>query len=264
MFKPKVKIILVFLVFAVIVAGGAVYFLGNHYVAPILMYHSVNPVENPYIKRLIVHPDSFEMQMAFFKRHNYNVVPLTALVEMIARKQAIPARTVAITFDDGYKDNYRYAFPVLKKYNLPATIFVIIDEIGRSDRLSWQEIKEMLASGLISIGSHALGPEPLVKIQPESELRKQIFVSKEILEQRLATEVKLFSYPEGMFNDRIRKLVIDAGYVGAVATSPGKQFSPDDVFALKRLRISSTSDNLAVFWFESSGYYTFFKERRKK
>lgn len=74
--------------------------------------------------------------------------------------------------------------------------------------------------------------------------------------------VNAFSYPEGRFNDRIRKLVINAGYKLAVATNPGKKFPSDDIFALKRLRISSTSNNLFVFWIETSGFYTFVKEHR--
>jgi len=72
----------------------------------------------------------------------------------------------------------------------------------------------------------------------------------------------MFSYPEGRFDDKIRQLVIDAGYRLAVATHPGKYYPNDDIFALKRLRISENAKGLFVFWAETSGFYTFIKEHR--
>jgi peptidoglycan/xylan/chitin deacetylase (PgdA/CDA1 family) len=100
------------------------------------------------------------------------------------------------------------------------------------------------------------------RIKSEGERRRQIADSKRILEQKLKRPVTMFSYPAGLFNSRVRSLVIDAGYKLAVATSPGRDYPSDDIYALKRLRISHTSDNLFVFWFETSGIYTFFKESK--
>jgi len=238
--------------------------LQKKYIVPILMYHSVNPHSNPRMARLIISPQCFQRQMRFLKDNRYNVVTLKTLAELIKNKKKIPPRTLAITIDDGYKDNYTYAFPILKKYDLPATIFVILNEIGRpqNDRLSWDEIKTMRDSGIITFGSHALGPEPLVNIKSEGDLKKEVFDSKRILEEALKREVEAFSYPEGRFNARIRDLVIAAGYRLAVATSPGKKFPNDDIFALKRLRISNNSENLFVFWFKTTGFYAFIKEKR--
>lgn len=259
---PKFKrIIIVF--GAIFVAGFLLtHFMRQIYVAPILMYHSINPAQNPYIRKLIVSPESFQRQMRFLKDNHYNVISLEALADLIKQKKKIPPRTLAITFDDGFKDNYIYAFPVLKKYNLPAAVFLIVNEIERPYRLNWDEIREMQDSGLITFGSHCLGPEPLVNIKAGENLKKEIFDSKKILEERLAKEVNAFSYPEGRFNNQIRQLVIGAGYKLAVATSPGKKFSHNDIFALKRVRISPSADNLVVFWVKSSGFYTFIQERR--
>jgi len=237
----------------------------SNYAVPILMYHSVNTVA-PEENRLVVSRDSFERQMRFLKTRRYNVVPLGEIGQLIRHKKKIPPKTIAITFDDGYKDNYTYAFPILKKYNLPATIFVIINEVGRpqNDRLSWDEIKQMQSCGIITIGSHCLGPEPLVNIKSDASLKKEIFDSKKILEDRLKTKVDIFCYPGGQFNDKIKQMVVDAGYKMAVVTNPGRRFPNDDILALKRLRISSTSDSLFVFWVESSGYYNMMRERRHK
>ncbi|MCX5709893.1 MAG: polysaccharide deacetylase family protein, partial [Candidatus Omnitrophica bacterium] len=168
-------------------------------------------------------------------------------------------------FDDGNKDNYTRAFPILKKYRIPATMFVIVDEISRpqGDRLSWEEIRIMLDSVMVDIGSHTMGPQPLVFIKSEDELRRQIFESKKILEERLGNKIGLFSYPEGFFNAKIRQLVIDAGYLGAVATNPGRKYPSNDAFLLKRIRISENSSNMFIFAVESSGFYTIAKEYKK-
>lgn len=236
-------------------------FVKQKYVPPILMYHSVNPNALPE-NRLAVSVRAFQRQMDFLKRNHYNVLPLEDLANLIKENKGIPNHTCAITLDDGYRDNYIYAFPILKRYELPATMFIIVNEVGRQDRLSWDQIKTMQDSGIITFGSHSLGPEPLKNIESEQELRAQIFDSKKILEEKLGHKINLFSYPEGGFNPKIRQLVRDAGYKASVATSPGKKFANNDIFALKRLRISSTSDNLFVFWIETSGFYTFIKERR--
>jgi peptidoglycan/xylan/chitin deacetylase (PgdA/CDA1 family) len=250
-------------------AGVGVWLLGSVvlariYVFPILMYHMVYP-DAPYEHRLAVSEKTFERQMRFLKTHKYNVVPLSQVPALLAPGAKVPARSLAITFDDGYKDNYTWAFPILKKYGIPVTVFLIYDEVGRkdNDRLYWEQIKEMHSSGLVTFGSHTLGPVPLVKLPPE-EARRQIFESKRKFEEKLGVPVEMFSYPEGMFTPEIVQMVKDAGYTLAVATKPGRRYARDDLFLLKRVRIAENAGNLLVFWFESSGYYSFFKEWRRK
>ena len=120
----------------------------------------------------------------------------------------------------------------------------------------------MRASGLITFGSHCLGPQPLLDIKSESQIKKEIFDSKKILENNLGSEVAMFSYPGGRFNARIRQLVKEAGYKLAVATSSGRKYPSDDVLALKRIRIAESAANLFIFRIQASGFYTFIKERR--
>lgn len=265
--KPKALKIIIKVILGAIAISVFLFIvtLKANYVAPILMYHSINP-QAIAGRMLTVSPETFERQMRFLKTRRYKVLPLGELAGLIKDKKKIPAGTLAITLDDGYKDNYIYAFPVLKKYNLPAAVFIIVNEVARpqNDRLSWEEIKEMQSSGLITFGSHTLGPEPLINIKSEDELKRQIRESKKILEEKLGRPVNLFSYPEGRFNEKIKKLVIDAGYKAAAATNPGKKFANDDAFALKRLRISENAANPFVFWVETSGFYNFLREHRRK
>jgi len=233
---------------------------------PVLMYHSVNPKAHPAMRSLIVSPESFERQMRFLKSRRYNVVTLEEVSRLMRDKKRAPAKTVAITFDDGFKDNYIYAYPVLKKLSFPATIFVIYNEVGRpeGDRLSWDQIREMQASGLVSIGSHTLGPVPLVDIRSEAELRRQVIDSKKMFEEKLKAPVDGFCYVGGLFTHQIKELVKEAGYKYAVATALGKDYSNYDPYAIKRVRISSSSDNLFDFRARVSGYYNSFRRHKRK
>ncbi|MDD5128775.1 MAG: polysaccharide deacetylase family protein [Candidatus Omnitrophica bacterium] len=258
-FKIRRIAVVIFIIIIAVFIGR----LRSFYQVPVLMYHSVNPKSDPVLYRLIVKPESFARQMQFLKTHHYNVIRLEELADLIREKKKIPRKTVAITFDDGFKDNYTYAYPVLKKLGLPATIFVIYDEVGRpqGDRLDWDEIVEMHDSGLITIGSHTLGSVPLLDIKSESELRRQIIDSKKMFEEKLKIPVNTFCYVGGMFNSQIKDLVKEAGYKCAVATGLGKRYSNHDVYAIKRIRISSPSDNLMDFWVRICGYYNSFRER---
>jgi len=228
---------------------------------PVLMYHSVLPSalkEN----RLVVSVNTFYRQMEFLKKHNYNVIPLEKIPDFILNKKKIPPKTIAISFDDGYKDNYLYAFPILKKYNLFATIFLVVNDIDKPDRLNWQEIFEMKNSGLISFGSHTIS-HPYLTSLDEDKLKSEIFDSKRILEEKLFSPVKTFAYPAGFFNQKAKELVQNAGYILAVAASKTRKANPSDIFAYKRIRISEKNDdNLFVFWFKTTKLYSFIKRKR--
>jgi peptidoglycan/xylan/chitin deacetylase (PgdA/CDA1 family) len=104
----------------------------------------------------------------------------------------------------------------------------------------------------------------LENIEDGEILKKEVKDSKRILEENLKKEVNAFSYPCGRLNSRVRQEVVIAGYKAAVVTNPGKNCPDDDVFALKRLRISENASNMFVFWIETSGYYNFIREHRHK
>lgn len=230
---------------------------------PVLMYHHID--QNWQESKLSVSPESFRRQMKFLKDHGYNVIRLTEFIDAIKSGQRLPTRTVAITFDDGYRDNYLYAWPVLKELNLPATIFVVVNLIDTKGYMSWEEVRELARSDIVDIGSHSLNHSWLPSLDQES-LIKEIVDSKKKLEEKIGQPVKVFSYPAGAYDERVKQMVKKAGYIGACATNPEVNFKRQhqkyDPYAIARCRISRTSDNLLVFFIESSGYYTWIKSIR--
>lgn len=243
-----------------IIGAGVVLYVKSQYVVPIIMYHKID--ENSGVSRLSVSPESFKAQMNFLKDWHYNVVKLEDLAEMV-KENRFPSKTIAITFDDGYENNYLEAYPVLKELNLHATIFVIPAMVGSEGYVTWGQILEMSESGVIAIGSHTM-THPWLPDQPDQKLDSEIAGSKRSIESHLNKKADAFSYPAGGFNQNVRDKVIKAGYKIAVTTNPGKKYPKHDLFAMKRLRISSSSDNLFVFWFEITGFYTWIKEHRDK
>ena len=127
----------------IVVIVGASIFLKSIYVVPVLMYHNID--EHYAESKLSVSPESFHRQMKFLRQHRYKVVSLEELARLIVSDKHIPYGTVAVTFDDGYMNNYTNAFEVLKKYNIPATIFVPTDKVGSSGYMGW--VKECNGTG---------------------------------------------------------------------------------------------------------------------
>jgi peptidoglycan/xylan/chitin deacetylase (PgdA/CDA1 family) len=256
--KITKKNVVVSIVLAAVLA--VVFYAKAQYVVPIIMYHKIDA--NSAASRLSVSPESFRAQMRFLKNHKYNVVKLEDLAKMVKENKLL-SKAIAITFDDGYEDNYLNAYPVLKETGLTATIFVIPAMVGSDGYLTWDQIIEMSESGIITIGSHSLSHQWLTGMAVQ-QLDREIIDSKRSIESHIGKEVNTFSYPVGGFDKDVREKVIKAGYKIAVATNPGKKYPKHDLFAMKRLRISSTSDNLFVFWFEITGFYTWIKEHRDK
>jgi len=258
----KFLISVIIIVIAVVIIAGKL-FLGAAYVPVILMYHSVGEergTPDGYGDKLRVSPRAFAKQMKFLHDHDYKVIPLAEFIRRIKSHRPIPHKTIAITFDDGLRNNFFYAYPALKRYKFPATIFVITDLIGAGKFLTWDDIRTMQKDGVVAAShtaSHAWLPD-----LSEAAMRKELAGSKKLLERMTGRKVETLSYPLGAFNREVEKVAKETGYIGAVTTNPGRGYSNDDPYALKRTRISMSANNLFVFWIKTSGYHTFVQERR--
>lgn len=255
------KIFLVSGLLIVLIIAAFYFLVRPKYVVPILTYHHID--EKGKTSSLSVSPENFDRQMEFLSGHNYDVISLGEFIQLKEKKINFARNTVVITFDDGYEDNYISAYPILKKYNLAATIFIIANFIGREGYLNQQQIKEMLSSGLIIIGSHTL-TEAFLPGRSRRELEREIGLSKAILESKFNKRVDFFCYPFGHFSPDIQEIVKKYGYKAACSTNRGRKqtWLNDDLLALKRIKVKDSS-NFFVFWAKLSGYYNLFRRVRK-
>ncbi|MBI3617132.1 MAG: polysaccharide deacetylase family protein [Candidatus Omnitrophica bacterium] len=254
----KKRIWLSVLAAAVVIAGGISWLASRHYVVPIMMYHHVNNVDPK--RQDTVSPERFEWHMAYLKKHHFRVLSLSTLVQIIKQGKPLPRKSVVITFDDGYADNYQYAFPILKKYGFPAAIFVITDVISAGEFLTTAQMKEMLAQG-IEIGSHTRRHAYLPGILGKT-LLEEIQGSKDRLEQELGVAITNFAYPNGGFNEDAKRIVQQAGYESACTTNRGYDRFNRDVYELKRVRFSDQDDRVDYLWMKLSGYYNLFRKAK--
>lgn len=205
---------------------------------PILLYHYVEFVKDKKDKTRIlmsIHPDYFEEQLKTLLLTNYTTVFVKEIPNILngAPFGCMPA--VALSFDDGYVDFYTNVFPILKKYQAKATIYIITNKIGKKDYLNEKQIRELIASGLVEIGSHTKDHVDLNETSVEQS-RQQIKESKKILEDEFGIPIQTFSYPYGHYKQRDIDLVKEASYSAAVTVSEGLIHSKGDIYTLKRVR----------------------------
>lgn len=241
---------------AALTGFAAFYFYSANYETPVLMYHHVDPdVAN---SSLYVTPLTFTRQMEFLKVHGYRVLSLEEIARRIKSGEKVPPKTVAITFDDGNLDNFKYAFPILKKMDFPATIFMITRNIGEKGSLSEEDLRILDESG-ISIGSHTVNHAFLPDLRNQEELLFELDESKKKLENILGHAVTLFSYPAGGVTVESRALVQKLGYEAAVTTNYGEDRR--DPYALPRVKITDGKGGLFGFWLKTTGIYHVGKKR---
>lgn len=192
---------------------------------PILCYHRFGGGGS----RMVVSPNGFAAQLDWLARNNYTVLRLSQLTDFLAGKQPLPARSVVITIDDGYESVYRHAFPLLKKYGFPATLFVYTDFVGIGDGLSWAQLQEMAASGLVDIQAHSKTHRNLTDRTPgetderyRAAIETELRAPREVLEKRLAgVQVRQFAYPFGDANEVVLDAMARQNYQIGVTVNPG-------------------------------------------
>jgi len=253
------KRLLFFAVLTIGVMGIYIYQAGYH--PAILMYHQITE-ENAKTSALVVDPFYFEKQMQFLKEHHYNVLPLEEFIAQLKTRKRLPFKTVTLTLDDGNLDNYTNAYPILKKYNLPATIFLVTNWIEKPHFLTWKQIQEMEQNN-IRFGNHTLHHAHLPSLSFE-EAKKEIIENKIVLNTHLQHPLPIVCYPFGGYTVSIQNFLKENGYLAALATSSDGFSALDDLYALRRVRISKSSNSLFIFWIETSGYYGWIRQMQKK
>jgi peptidoglycan/xylan/chitin deacetylase (PgdA/CDA1 family) len=207
---------------------------------PILMYHyiSIPPDDaDKYRIDLSVAPQDFRQQMAYLAENGFSTITFEDLSRAIADKQDLPDKPVIITIDDGYRDNYENAFPILQEFGLTATIFLVTDPIdqGNPNYMTWAMVEEMAAAG-IRFGPHSK-THPDLRGKSRDTLIWQILGSQETVAAHVGYTPLYFAYPSGSYDENTVAILKELNFWGAVTTWGGTWHGFDDRFEWTRVRV---------------------------
>lgn len=228
---------------------------------PVLMYHSFS---EELSANAIVHPREFREQLAYLQEQGYTSISIYDLVRAVYLAEELPSKPVLITIDDGYADNYEYAFPILQELQMQATLNVVTSQRGETpadrEHFSWEQAGEMVASGLVSIQSHthdlhykvqtAQGLQSAVtglqlkqdgRSETQEEHRGRIYqdlkLSKERIEEMLRQPVVAFAYPFGVYTPEVIEVARSLGYLLMFTIEPGVFQLQDSPYTIPRINV---------------------------
>ena len=209
-----------------------------------IVYHTISAPEVPLESNIDISPERFEVHLRWLSRRKKSVVPLRKFLSASERENLI-----AITFDDGFRDNLTVALPLLEKYEMPMTLFVAAGFIGKEDYLSAKDIQTLASHPLITIGSHGFGHLHLTQLSEEN-VRFELLESKKLLEEITNKKIDLLAYPYGDCNRKVEKLSEECGYAAAWSVWNGK----NTPFSRWRVPLGR-NDNLLRFIAKVSPFY---------
>jgi peptidoglycan/xylan/chitin deacetylase (PgdA/CDA1 family) len=224
---------------------------------PILMYHSISDEDesevHPYY-RTRTSATTFASHMEYLKENGYHTCSLTQALRQLQQRSRAHPKLAVITFDDGYRDFYQQAFPLLDRHGFSATVFLPTAYVGDDavsfkgrDCLTWAEVRELSRLGIL-FGSHTVTHPQLYELS-SPKIREEVVISRETIEQKLGCAVDSFAYPyafpetDDQFKTILRDTLRSAGYQTGVCTTVGlANFGSDPLF-MPRLPINSCDDD---------------------
>lgn len=219
--------------------------------AVVLQYHHV--AENtPAVTS--ISPADFTAHMEYLDKNGFKVLPLDEIINSLQNDVMLPDRTVAITFDDAYKNIYTSAFPLLQRLDFPFSIFVATDLVGTNSKLylNWQQLTEMAQHGALIV-NHTLSHLHLLRLLPGeasghwlARIENEITQAQKVIETHLGRGPKIFAYPYGEYNDDILSLVQSLGYLGFGQQS-GAMGAHSNFLALPRFPMAGIYTGMDAF-----------------
>lgn len=223
---------------------------------PILMYHSVADEDESALQPyywIATTPAQFLRQMTWLHERGYRTASLAAAAGMLQTGEATVEKTVVITFDDGYRNFWQHAFPVLERFGFTATMFLPTASIGdrheifnRRECMTWGEVRQAQQRG-ISFGSHTVTHPQLHGLEP-ARIREEILQSRRTIEDKTGCAVDSFAYPyafpqtDKAFKTMLRGILEESGYRHGVCTQIGRAGAASDPLFLERLPVNSADD----------------------
>lgn len=207
---------------------------------PVLMYHHVGETKNltnALDIDLTVTPSDFEQQIEYFEKQGFVSISVTKAAELLESGKGIEEKYVIFTFDDGYSDVFINAVPILIKYGFIGSFAIATDLLGRPGYANWDQVKAASEVGM-EIISHSRNHLDLTSTKySEQDLQREIFQSKEILEEKLGVSIEAFVFPYGRYNDRVVELTRQAGYKIAFTTNFGDKINTSTALTSPRIRV---------------------------
>ena len=209
------------------------------FAVPVLMYHRIcdlTPTEarNRLTFDLTVTPANFDAQLRYLKAQEFSFLTARDVEAAIQNHTALPEKSVVLTMDDGYQDNFAQAFPLLQKYGARATIFLVTNTVQTPGHLSWGEVQAMRPQ--VGYGSHTVNHYDLTQLPPP-QLDYELVESKRVLEGRLGEAVPDIAYPSGAYNDQVVARTRAAGYLAGWKKGGGPATPGDEPLLLPRVRV---------------------------
>jgi len=212
---------------------------------PILVYHSVmphHPGQTAEQRVLDVDDSVFVRQLRYLVDNGYHVVSFRALVDALEGRDTLPKRSVVLTFDDGWENQYHHAFPILRRFGMTATFFVFTTPIGTDGRLmTWEQLRELQAAGM-TIGSHTR-THPILP-DYHAALHNEVAMSREDIKEHLGRAPEFFAYPFGEWDAESAAWARKAGYRAARTYRGGAWNAPSDLYHLRAIPVT---DNMQAF-----------------
>jgi peptidoglycan/xylan/chitin deacetylase (PgdA/CDA1 family) len=203
---------------------------------PILVYHHVVPgsgSSSEEARLLFVTPEVFEQQLKYLKDNGYQSVSFDDLADCLETGMPLPRRPVILSFDDGWENQFTYAFPLLQKYQFTATFYVVTNYLDHQNFMALQQLKTMMAAGM-TIGGHSRSHPALTGLDTARRW-DEIAASKNWLQERLGVTINTFAYPYGSYNPGVVALVKAAGYRTARTVDFGTHYTAGDLETLQAL-----------------------------
>jgi len=241
-------------------------------IIPVLLYHSVAAGDGRYA----VSPATFEAHADAIRASGRVTLRISDLAAGLRGERPLPERAAAVTFDDGFANNYDAVRSLLGR-GLRSTLYVITGDLGARDRLTPGRATELANTSGIEVGAHAVRHRYLDELDGR-ELTDEVKVSKADLEDLTGAPVQSFAYPHGAYDRRVRDTVVEAGYRSAVAVKNALAHARDDPFAIARWTVTNDTsaariaqvlegEDVPVAWpgerVRTRAYRTFRRQRRR-
>ena len=223
-------------------ASGTIFALEDYCVdVPIILYHHTQPLQMAELlghAQLTVDSTIFDEQMNYLVEQGYTTLSAEDFVHALLQRQPLPEKSIVVTVDDAYDDNYTYAFMSAKKHKVIINFMIPTGLVNKPGYMMWDHLKEMKDNPYARIYNHTTNHAPLGLIS-DAEIDTELASSSAALKQELGLEPTIFTYPYGSFSDIAIEKVKHAGFIGALSTIEGNHQCASKVMTLERMHIGN-------------------------